>query len=208
MSREDWYRNTQWNDRIEESFFAKLSRARSQCDQYLVIQALTIAPHQPEVALRLIDHYFDIRKSDFDDVTALLARAEAYRSQNNTREAVRAYKDVLYREAEFPGHKTRTYLDLPYFIACQELSGEFEFAMSVLAEGLDSVTFPVDQFIWHASKALITSAQGDDPDAKGHARKALDAAQVRKSGFRYHQNIGLVGKEHQAVIKKLVRLAA
>lgn len=208
MSKEDWYRNTDWNDGIEKSFFDKLSRARSQRDQYLAIQASTLAGHKPETALRLIDHYFETRKSDFDDVLALCARAEAYRSQNNITKAVEAYKDVFSREGELPGHRTRTYLDLPYFVACQELSAEYEFALSVLAKGLDIVAFPVDRFLWHASQALILSAQGADAEASQHARKALEAAQVRKSGFRFHQDVGLVGKEHQTIIKKLVRLAA
>lgn len=37
MSSEDWYRNEIWNDEIEEAFFKKLSRARSQKSQYLKI---------------------------------------------------------------------------------------------------------------------------------------------------------------------------
>lgn len=208
MSEEDWYRNKEWNHRIESAFLAKLSRARSQRDQYLAIQALTIAPHQPHVALRLTDLYFDTRKSDFDDVRALLARAKAYRYLNDMSEAAKAYKAVLSQESKFPNHKTRTYVELPYLIASRELSTEYAFALTVLAQGLGSVAVPIDRFMWHASRALISSAQGDDPDAQEHAREALDAAQVKKSGFRYHQNTGLVGNEHQAVIKRLVKLAA
>lgn len=29
------------------------------------------------------------------------------------------------------------------------------------------------------------------------AKKALDVAEVKNSGFRFHQDVGLVGKEHQ-----------
>lgn len=38
-------------------------------------------------------------------------------------------------------------------------------------------------------------------------RQALEAAQVKSSGFRYHQDVGLVGEKHQETIKKLIRLA-
>ncbi len=207
MADEDWYRQTRWNDRIEQAFFERLSRTRSQRDQYLVIQATTLSVQRPDVTLRLVDRYFDTKTSDFEDVRALLARAEAYRSQKKIVETVQAYKDVLRREAEFPKHQTATYLELPYFIANQSLSAEYSFALTVLEKGAEELPFPVDKFRWHASKALIAAAQNGDAEARTHARQALDAAQVRKSGFRYHQNIGLVGKEHQAVIKRLVKLA-
>ncbi len=62
-------------------------------------------------------------------------------------------------------------------------------------------------FFWRAANALIASEQGRKTDSSNHAKKAIDAAQVKKSGFRYHQNIGLVGKEHQGVMKKLLKLA-
>ncbi len=207
MSHGDWYRNTEWNDEVEEAFFAKLARARSQRDQYLVIQALTIAPHRPDVALRLVDGYFERRKDDFDDMRALLARAEAYRHQGDIASAVKAYKAVLHREAEFPNRRTRTRLELPFLIACDELSAEYDFALSVLEKGLDIAAFPVDYFLWHASKALIASVQGRHSEAREAAVQALEAAQVRRSGFRYHQNLGLVGEQHQQTIKNLIRLA-
>lgn len=207
MSREDWYRKTEWNDRVEEEFFTKLSRARTQRDQYLAIQAGMIASHRPDVALRLVETYFATRKDDFDDVRALLARAEAYRHQGDFAKAVGAYKDVLDREAEFPKHRTRTYLDLPYLIACEELSAEYDYALSLLVEGLDDLTFPLDHFMWHASKALIVSARGKNAAARAEAEKALEAVQVKVSGFRYHKDVGLVGPVHAAAIAKLRRLA-
>lgn len=207
MANEDWYRQTRWNDRIEQAFFERLSRVRSQRDQYLVIQALTLTTQRPDVTLRLVDHYFDTRTSDFVDVRALKAKAEAYRSQNKVAETVEAYKDVLRHEAEFPDFKTTTYWELPYFIACQGLTEEYAFALSLLEEESEPAAFPVDKFLRHASKALIAAARNGDAEARTHARQALEVAQVRKSGFRYHQSIGLVGREHKAVIKRLVKLA-
>ncbi len=56
----DWYRNTAWDDAIEASFFAKLARARQKA-QYVRIQANTLAPTKPDVALRLLDHLFQLR---------------------------------------------------------------------------------------------------------------------------------------------------
>ncbi|WP_010522064.1 hypothetical protein [Aquimarina agarivorans] len=41
MSKDDWYRNTEWNDQIESEFEARLKRSRGNFNkaQYLRIQA-------------------------------------------------------------------------------------------------------------------------------------------------------------------------
>jgi hypothetical protein len=207
MSDGDWYRNATWDSRIEVEFFAKLSRARSQRDQYLVIQALSLEESMPEVTLRLVDTYFETRKEDFHDVQALLARANAYQTKGEIGSAIVAYKAVLEREAEFPKHKTTTGLALPYFIACQRLTEEYEYALTVLAQEFESLIFPKDYFLWHASQALIFADSGEKTNGAEHAKMAIEAAKIRRSGFRYHQNIGLVGKRHDVVIEKLVRIA-
>lgn len=74
----DWFRQEIWHEEIEKDFFAQLARSRSQRDQYLVIQALTIATRYPMVSIRLIDLYFETKKSSSDDVRALSARADAH----------------------------------------------------------------------------------------------------------------------------------
>jgi len=72
-----WFRQETWDEGIEQDFLARLSRSRSQRDQYLVIQALTIAKTFPSVALRLADHYFETKKDNFEDVRALSTKADA-----------------------------------------------------------------------------------------------------------------------------------
>ncbi len=207
MSRDDWFRNTTWDSNIEEAFFEKLSRARTQRDQYLAIQATTIAPYQPQAALRLVERYFDTRKDDFHDVQAFWAKVHAYRKLGNSVATVTAYKQILAREAEFPRHKTNAYVGFPYFVARERLEGEYEYAIKVLEDRIGDIRFPIDRFMWHASFALISSELGNESVAKEHAKQAVAAAEARKTGFRYHQNLGLVGKEHKPVVKTLVNLA-
>jgi len=45
---DDWFRNTTWDDAIERAFDEKLRRARMK-EQYLRIQASTLARSHPEV---------------------------------------------------------------------------------------------------------------------------------------------------------------
>jgi len=53
MSRDDWFRNRTWSDKIASQFEAKLKRARRK-GQYIRIQACTLAEEHPEVALQLL----------------------------------------------------------------------------------------------------------------------------------------------------------
>jgi len=199
VSSDDWYRNKDWNTEIEESFYKKLSRARTQRNQYLVIQALTLTDTHPNIALRLVDEYFESREELYEDVRALLARAEAYVSLGNQIETVAAYQAILAREREFPNHKTTVYLDYPHFVVKNNLELLYSEVSIVLRENTDRLTFPKDYFIWHACIALIEQSSS-------HAIKALDVAKVKHSGFRYHQNVGLVGKNYEDTIKKLMKM--
>jgi hypothetical protein len=200
VSSDDWYRNKNWNASIEEHFYSKLKRARTQRDQYLVIQALTLADNHPEVSLRLVNEYFESRKDQFDDVRALLAKANAYRTLNDLDGCISAFKEVLGREREFPNHQTGVYLDYPYLVATQKIENEYANALDVLNEHVDRLTFPLDHYKWHASKALINNDGSE-------AQKALEAAKVKKSDFRFHQDVGLVGKEYEKTIKHLCKIS-
>jgi tetratricopeptide (TPR) repeat protein len=208
VSSHDWYTNTSWNEEIERVFFEKLARAKSQRDQYLAIQAWTLASFDPDVALRLADHYFETRRDDFHDTRALNARADAYRTLGNVPDTVRAYKEILALEEEAPNPKTNSYVDFPYFVASESLTDEFDFALGVLEKRKADLRLPINRFLWHAAYALIQDHREEHALASEHARQALDASEVEDSGFRYLMNIGLVGDEHQPLKEKLAVLAS
>jgi tetratricopeptide (TPR) repeat protein len=207
MSGDDWFRNKTWNPRIEKAFFEKLSRARSQRDQYLAIQAIEIAPHKPKTALKLIDHYFETRKNDFDYVRVLMAKVDAQMALNNEVEAISVYKEILEREAEFPNTKTNAYVDYPYLVATRKYEDEYDSALEILETRKDDLVWPVSRFKWHASYALILFHRGNNSKAKEHAVLATESARAKRSPFRYHRGLGLVGKEHKPVVKLLIRMA-
>ena len=208
LSSQDWFRNKRWSRRLEHEFFDKLARARSQRDQYLAIQALTLAKHEPVAALRLVDHYFETRKKDFHDIQALSARVDAYSSLGEMPKVIENYQAILAREAKRPSHKTTAYVDFPYLVATENLEDQFDFALTVLESRKRDVMFPLDRFKWHAAYALISANKGDLGGAQKHAESALSAAEADKSGFRYHQNLGLVGKEHKETLRALRKLQA
>ena len=201
----DWFRNTEWNAAIESEFNRKLARARRK-EQYLRIQASTLAKTQPEVALSLLDRYFEL-PDDFDHAQAHVDRATAYLTLTRIDDALDSYENALAREAKFPKLKTEAYLELPFQIAVRRLRARYARALEVLRDHESRLMFPVDHFRWHAAFALIEAHSGEG-DARVHAEKALEAAARDKSGFRYHPSVGLVGDRYDEIIELLAQHVA
>ena len=201
MSSEDWYRNDEWSEEIESIFFEKLKRARRK-EQYLRIQASTIATRAPDVALSLLDQYFQL-SDDFDHAQAYCDMAAAYIAKGEIQNAINSYGKALERESEFPNLKTDAYILYPLLIAENKITNLYQSANEVLNEHRERLMFPVDHFRWHAAKAIISVESGNNEQAANHAGQAFDAAQIKKSGFRFHQNLGLVGKEYKGVVNEL-----
>lgn len=200
MSEDEYYRNSNWNKEIEEHFFAKLSRARTQKEQNLAIQAGTLVNHHPKQSLKLIDYYFEIRKDKFHDNSVYGSQAAAHIKLNQLDEAVESYKKMIHREEEFPNSRSYVLTEFPYFVATHELISEYEYAIECLSKrDKTTIDFPLSKFMRHASFAFILND-------KDQAMRALEAAEIEKTDLRYHQKIGLVGKEHLPSIKKLKNL--
>lgn len=120
---------------------------------------------------------------------------------------MKSYEQALRREAEFPNRQTQAYLELPFLIATTPIPERFEQAQSLLDQFSARLMFPVDVFRWNAAHALILAARAQESDAAAHARAALEAAAEEKSGFRYHQSLGLVGGRYPDLLRELRRIA-
>ncbi len=208
MGTDNWFQNTQWSSETAGKFEAKLSRARRK-PQYLRIQASCLARSAPDVALGLLDRYFDL-DDDFDHAQAHCDRAAAYLSLGRIDDAVRSYENALRREAEFPSSRTQACLELPFLIATTPLDDRFEQALAVLNDPSHSLLFrmfPVDVFRWNTCHALISSVHGCEAESSTYAAAALEAASQSESGFRYHESLGLVGDQYPELIRRLGVLA-
>lgn len=176
----DWYRQTEWNDEIEEFFFEKLGRARSQRDQYIVIQALTVSESYPEVALRLVDYYFETRTDDFHDGRARLAASQARFASGGYEKALDEYLEAMAGD----GEDQSLYVGSPIkfaFLAARYRSQKHYMAALDILEGLEeppSTAFDV-LFMYLVSYALILHESGKDPQgALTMAEKALSLPQA------------------------------
>jgi hypothetical protein len=199
----DWYRNSTWSAAIESNFFAKLERARTQKEQYLVIQALALAEAHPDVSLRLVDHFFLIKTRDSEVLRALLARANSCLSKGLVDRAISTMKEMLDIERRKPSQKTHVFVDYPLLVAEHRVAAEYDGAVAVLLERAGDLSFPISQFKWHAAMSIIQAALGNAPLAREHAGLALEVAEIQSSGLRFHPRLGLVGKEHQEIVRQL-----
>lgn len=129
--------------------------------------------------------------------------ASAFLAKGEVQRAVQSYGKALEREAEFPKLKTDAYILYPLTIVQNKLSNLYRSANEILDTHHHRLMFPIDHFRWHAVKAIILADAGEKEIASSHAARALEAAKIKKSGFRFHQKLGLVGKEFEGVVNEL-----
>ena len=172
----DWYRNTDWNDEIEAAFFAKLERARSQRDQYIVIQAIHLSNSHPEVTLRLVDFYFQTRTDDFHDPRARRAASSAHFALGGFVKALDNYLAILEGGDGERDLHVGSPLVFSFLAARYRSEAHYPPALKLISD----LALPDDKqlemrFQFFAARALLLSQTGKDPvGALRDARIALD----------------------------------
>jgi tetratricopeptide (TPR) repeat protein len=202
--RDRWFRNKEWSDEIAEAFRQRLARARRKA-QYLRIQALYLIECHPEAALDLLEQYFKTG-DEFDVNLALLHKGAALTNLGDITGAVAAYEEALAWETSRYSQKTQAYLDYPSLIVSRGLDHLYARAMQILQEHEDRPVFPVEHFRAAALRAVLLERFGQPDAARAFARAALAAAAEQKSGFRYHQNLGLVSAADRELVEQVARL--
>jgi tetratricopeptide (TPR) repeat protein len=202
MARNDWFRNTEWNDEIETAFFAKLARAKDKT-QYLRLQATILASSHPKIALRLLDQYFALG-DNFDRAQAHVDRATAFLALGRLERAIGEYESALAVEASRRNLQTQAIFDLPLLIAERKDKARYGRALEIMRQSASKAVWHVDRFRWHAAQALIGRALGKTSEAREHALAALEAASHVNSGVRYHPTVGIVGDRYEPIHRELV----
>jgi tetratricopeptide (TPR) repeat protein len=194
----DWYRCTDWNDQIEAEFFRRLKRARHHKPQYLVIQAGTLVgsgrPELAATALNLIDLFLQEYHDSFFANSACLTRARGLLMLDRWEDAFQAFEDSLAARRARLGVIDDAWLEYPLAIARRRARDRYPRALDVLNEFLSptALVFPIQQFRYFATLALICADEGDPEGASRWAKNALEAT-AKQAPFSRHPTVGLVG---------------
>src|SRR5262249_42753365 len=129
MPREEWFRHADWNPEIEKEFFSRWARSKKKA-QYVRIQALTLSPTRPEVALNLLEKYFELG-DHFDDASAFSHQADAYLALGQFDSALDSLEHGLDRESEYPNVRTEARFDYPFLVATSKRRERYERALMV-----------------------------------------------------------------------------
>lgn len=197
MSAEDWYRNKSWNKDIEEAFFNKLSRSRSQKPQYLKVQASCLVDSHPEVVVKLSKFFRENCPDDFWEQELCLYESKALRNLEENDLAISKAKESLDWREKKPNIQTH----IPYWFAELVLklgaSKEYKNSLAALENFHQESPFPLTQFHFFGYSAILLSRLGNTDSAKPLALEALSWAKKDKNMLQNicKQRFGLFKRE-------------
>ena len=212
MSRDDWYRQTDWSEASRARFFARLARSRGAFHraQYLRIQALSLAEtgeaDKIRAALDLLRRIFAEFPEEFDVPMAHLQAARCYDALGDLEGAIEHFDHAVAEQAKRPNLDVGIAHEYPWFIVRHGLVAKYDRALEVLTGA--STVFPYQRFQESASRAFIAAHRGELGAARASAQAALEAASAQKSPFSRHPNVGLVGDRHREWLGRLEVLAS
>ncbi len=194
MSNRDWFRKTTWTKVDGDDFESRLRRARrDNRAEYLRIQAGHLAESRLySEAIELLDRMICEYPERTQLAPAQSQRGQCFDAMDEPQRAADAFLAALDEERTFPNVQTRASFEFPVLVAERGLTAYFARALEVLDRDSAIPVFPIDRYQIAAARALISAQSGDLDTARDLARIALDVADVKHSGLRYHRALGLV----------------
>ena len=113
-----WYRNTTWNEEIENSFFKKLGRVKdkSMRAQYLKLQAGSLAYTKTPALMDVAEKLLNKQLTEYSDVVlfvssayGLLGDIQGFKGIYN--QAIDLYKKAIDFEATYPNYISPSFMD-------------------------------------------------------------------------------------------------
>jgi len=168
----DWYRRSDWNDKIAADFEARLARARAPSRaQYLSLQGCALIAAHADIAEQLLERCLELGEaSELPRAACYLALARL--AQGDVDGSIRAYDRAVEAERASPAFRSTAAVDQALLIGLFNKSDRYWDALDRLAMAgagpLDLVDFEAT-----AAEALIRAGQGDADTAREKARQAL-----------------------------------
>jgi tetratricopeptide (TPR) repeat protein len=207
----NWFRNTTWNEDIEQYFFKKLSRVRDKDmqAQYLQLQAgLLASTHNVElmrVAERLISFLFtNYPDNKTEKSTALETLGFIYQNFGDYHKALDYYKQAIDYEKVFPYSITNAFMYYSLLVIKMNRTDLYDDVEKVLFEKRYQYgSFPITLYRKNSVLSIISKQKGDTEKAKYYADLAEQNVAATESGFYKHKTLGLV-RERDEHLDKLM----
>jgi tetratricopeptide (TPR) repeat protein len=202
---ESWFRNVDWSPAIAERFEAALRQTRDP-SQFLRIQATSVAPRHPEVALQLLERYFALPVRLFD-AWARELHGRLLVDRGDGAAALQSYLAALEAERLKPHVVSRAHLRLAELVLRRDDDARYLEALAALQAREGHTETVPDEYARAAASAQLCERLGDALRARDYARAALDAASRPESGIGFAGGRGLIREQHGPRLERLRRLA-
>lgn len=193
MNKHQWYRNTDWTQKIQEEFEARLAKSRSDYNkaQYLRIQGYYLQS-SPDPDIRKVGRDFYLRvisefpEQDSQVSEALIGLAQSYENENDVANAEKYYRDSIDYDKELRQKNERiiqSYLLLPELIIKNKRSDQYEEALDMLTRwnGIKIMPFHDIQYRYCLAIARLATRLGFKQEAVFYASKALELNEIGKT---------------------------
>jgi hypothetical protein len=138
-----------------------------------------------------------------------LTIASANVTKGDIPSALQAHRNAIDSESHLSGIRCRAYLEFAWFVTTHDLTDSFQEALTVMESMQDvDLIFPITQYKYFGSLALISHAFGDREHARQMANNALEAAQKVAGPFSRHKNVGIVKGIDESIQRRIWKLAA
>lgn len=215
MSKEDWYRNTKWNDQIESEFEARLKRSRGNYHkaQYLRIQASylldsnikTLQEKGIEYMERVIKDYPEEHSSTVFGNEQL---GDYYLKNKSFNKAEKHFRIVVehYYSKNRSGTTGLADLKLCQVILESEQSEKYNNAYEIATEKFEKtggdLMMNSDKFYYADLMANLCQKMDRKDEASEFAISALELSNITEPQFNRHKTVGII----KAKFEQLKRL--
>ena len=205
MSKEDWYRNTNWNDQIEAEFEARLKRSRGNYNkaQYLRIQASyllgsdikSLQEKGIEYMLRVIRDYPEEHSSTIFGNEQLGDFYLKKKSFDKAEKHFRKVTDYYYAETR-SGTSGLADLKLCETILNSEQVEKFEDAYQMATKKFKatggSLMMNSDKYYYADLMANLCYKMKRKDEATEFAQSAMELSKITEPQFNRHKTVGKV----------------
>lgn len=218
MNNHDWYRHTEWNDRIESEFEARLKRSRKNYHkaQYTRIQAsYLLDPSKTdyqEKGIQLMERVINEYSEDtFSTIQAYEQLGDYYLKIGNYEQAEKHFRIVTHHYHSNTRSGTTGLADLKLsetvLLSEQEnkLQEAYELATTKFYETDGHLGFNNQKFYYATLMANLCLRMGKIEEASEYASLALNLSTITKPQFSRHKTVGII-KADETVIDRLKRI--